>query len=63
MEQLEARGRAIAEAGAARAVARVAERAGELPGVRVVVEAEGVVLTGRGLWRIAELRWIGGLLR
>lgn len=59
MEALEARGRALGEARVARAVARVAEAAADVPGVRVAVEAEGVVLTGRGLWRL----WIGGLLR
>lgn len=63
MEALEARGRAIAEAGAAKAVARVAEAAREVAGVRVEVEADGVVLSGRGLWRNPALRWIGGWLR
>ncbi len=63
MEALEARGRALGEAGAAKAVARLAERAGEVPGVRVEVATDGVVLTGRGLWRRPELRWIGGMLR
>lgn len=63
MAALEARGRAIAEARAARAVARLAERAGEVPGVRADVAADGVVLTGRGLWRMPELRWIGGWLK
>ena len=63
MEALEARGRAAAEAAVARAVARVAEAAADLPGVRVAVEADAVVLSGRGLARVAGLRWIGGLLR
>lgn len=63
MEALEARGRAIAEAEAAKAVARVADAARAVPGVRVSVEPEGVVLSGRGLWRMPALRWIGGWLR
>ena len=63
MEELEARGRAIAESGVARALTRLAERAGDVPGVRVDMEPDGVVLTGRGLRRVAELRWIGGWLR
>lgn len=60
---LEARARAAAEAGVARTVERLAERAEAVPGVSVEAEAGRVVLTGRGLWRMAELRWIGGLLR
>ena len=63
MEALEARARAIAEAGAAKAAARVAEAARGVPGVRVTALPEGVVLSGRGLWRMPELRWIGGWLR
>ena len=61
MEKLEARGRRIGEAGVRRAVARLAERLGAEPGVRVQAESDRVVVSGRGLWR--RLRWIGGLLR
>lgn len=57
---LEARARAIGERARARAARRVAERLGDVPGVRVTVEDERVVVSGRGLW---GLRWIGGLLR
>jgi hypothetical protein len=63
METLEERGRAIGEAGVARAVARVAEAAAAVPGVRAEAVPEGVVLSGRGLWRNSALRWIGGWLR
>lgn len=54
---------AKAEAARKRALGRVAERLGEVPGVRVTVEEERVVVSGRGLWRLPGLRWIGGLLR
>jgi predicted NBD/HSP70 family sugar kinase len=63
MERLEARGRAIAEAAAERAADRVAARLGEVPGVVVAVEPGRIVVSGRGLWRRPELRWIGGIVR
>lgn len=63
MEALEARGRAVGEAGVARAVTRVAEAARGVPGVQVEIAADAVVLRGRGLWRNPALRWIGGWLR
>lgn len=63
MEALEARGREIAEARVTNAVERVAAAAREVPGVRAQVEGDGVVLSGRGLWRMPALRWIGGWLR
>jgi len=63
MEQLEAHGRALGEAAAERAVARVAARLGEVPGVVAEAEPGRVVVSGRGLWRKPELRWIAGAVR
>ena len=63
MERLEERGRAIGEAGVRRAVARLAGRLGEVRGVRVEAGEDRVTVSGRGLWRMPGLRWIGALLR
>ncbi|MES2442782.1 MAG: hypothetical protein V4574_08115 [Pseudomonadota bacterium] len=68
MAGLMARGRALVDAAAARAVRRVAERVrAEVPGVTAEPEDGRVVIRGRSLRRrlIAEagLRWIGGLLK
>ena len=63
MERIEARGRVLAEARVPEVVARVAEVAGAVPGVRAEAGDGRVVLVGHGLRRNAGLRWIGGLLR
>jgi hypothetical protein len=68
MAALEVRGAAIAAEAQRRAIATLAERAEvQVPGVSVEAEADGVVLSGRGLARrlIDEpaLRWIGSLWR
>jgi hypothetical protein len=68
MAALEARGAAIAAEAQQRAIATLAERAqAELAGVSVEAEADGLVLSGRGLARrlVDEpaLRWIGSLMR
>lgn len=58
----------MAEAAAARAAGRLAERLrAELPGLRIEAGPGGVTIAGRDLARRAaampELRWIGGLMR
>jgi hypothetical protein len=58
----------VVERAAARAVTEAAARVAEgvrdaAPALAVTVEGGDVVVTGRGLWRIAALRWIGGLVR
>lgn len=54
---------ALGEAAAERAAARLAAKLGEVPGVSVEASGGRIALSGRGLWRRPELRWIGGMLR
>lgn len=54
---------ALGEAAAERAAARVAARLGEVSEVSVEVSGGRIEVSGRGLWRRPELRWIGGMLR
>jgi len=68
MERLEARGRAIGERAAERAVERLAAEArAALPGLEIEAGDGRVTIAGRGLGRrwLADpaLRWLGGLLR
>lgn len=68
MEELEARGRAIGERAAERAVARLATEArAALPALEVEAGDGRVTIAGRGLVRRwltdPALRWLGGLLR
>jgi hypothetical protein len=68
LEQLKARGDAVARDAATDTAERLADRVREaVPGVTVAVEGTTVALSGRGLWRrwLADpsLRWLGGLLR
>lgn len=68
LEQLNARGDAMARRRALATAERLAAQVGEtVPGVDVSVEGTTVTLAARGLWRrwLADpvLRWLGGLLR
>ncbi|GGO92843.1 hypothetical protein [Stakelama pacifica] len=62
-ERLEARGQVLARE-AARAEAKRIAGSVDVPGIGVEVTDDGVVLTGRGLWRRwindARWRWIAG---
>jgi hypothetical protein len=54
---------ALGQRAAARLAAAMADRLRETSGIDVEAFDGRVEIRGRALWRVPELRWIGGLLR